>query len=116
MKKYFQQYKDDRFLDSHVIYGYLCGQVMERAANEVGSLDRKKMRDAIAKMNFKSYMPGHFEVDPKTGMQIGHEWASMQWQNGKKVILWPKSAATGNSFTPHPRGKSGNKPVSCGKG
>ena len=105
VKKYFQQYKDDRFLDSHVIYGYLCGQVLARAANEVGSMDRDKIRDAIAKMKFKSYMPGHFEVDPKTGMQIGHEWASFQWQNGKKVILWPKSAATGELLYPAPSWK-----------
>ncbi|MEE9276698.1 MAG: amino acid ABC transporter substrate-binding protein [bacterium] len=108
VKKYFAQYKDDRFLDSHVIYGYISGQVMERAVNEVGSLNRDKIRDAIAKMKFSGYMPGHFEVDPKTGMQIGHEWATMQWQNGKKVIVWPKGVATGEFVYPTPRWKERN--------
>ncbi|MFP6870995.1 MAG: amino acid ABC transporter substrate-binding protein [Nitrospinota bacterium] len=106
VKKYFAQFKDDRFLDSHVIYGYISGQVLERAVNQSGSLNRDKIRDAIAKMKFQSFMPGHFEVDPKTGMQIGHQWASFQWQNGKKVIVYPKSDATGELLYPAPPWKS----------
>lgn len=108
VKKYFDQYKDERLMDSHVAYGYLVGEVMERAVNQVGSFDRDKIRDAIAAMKFSSLMPGQFRVDPKTGMQLGHEWAAFQWQNGKKVIVWPKNVATGEFVYPTPRWRERN--------
>ncbi len=108
VKRYFDEYKDDRFMDAHVTYGYIVGQVMEKAVKQVGSFDRDKIRDAIATMKFDSMMPGQFQVDPKTGMQIGHEWAAFQWQNGKKVVVWPKSAATGEFIYPTPKWRARN--------
>ena len=108
VKRYFDEYKDDRFMDSHVTYGYIVGQVMEKAVKQVGSFDRDKVRDAIAAMKFDSLMPGEFRVDPKTGMQIGHEWAAFQWQNGKKVIVWPKNVATGEFVYPTPKWRARN--------
>ena len=59
-------------------------------------------------MKFDSMMPGQFRVDPKTGMQVGHQWAAFQWQNGKKVIVWPKSAATGKFIYPTPKWRGRN--------
>ena len=108
VKRYFDEYKDDRFMDAHVTYGYIVGQVMEKAVKKVGSFDRDKIRDAIAAMKFDSMMPGQFRVDPKTGMQVGHQWAAFQWQNGKKVIVWPKSAATGKFIYPTPKWRGRN--------
>ena len=108
VKRYFDEYKDDRFMDAHVTYGYIVGQVMEKAVKKVGSFDRDNIRDAIAAMKFDSMMPGQFRVDPKTGMQVGHQWAAFQWQNGKKVIVWPKSAATGKFIYPTPKWRGRN--------
>ncbi len=108
VKRYFDEYKDDRFMDSHVTYGYIVGQVMEKAVNKVGSFNRDRIRDAIAAMKFDSLMPGEFRVDPKSGMQIGHEWAAFQWQNGKKVIVWPKNVATGEFVYPTPKWRARN--------
>lgn len=105
VERYFKEYKDARFVDSHVVYGYVSAKVLEKAVNDAGSFDHDKIRDAIAKMKLQSLMPGHFEVDSKTGKQIGHEWATLQWQKGKKVILLPKEVATGEFIYPTPRWK-----------
>jgi hypothetical protein len=45
---------------------------------------------------------GGWEIDD-TGMQIGHSMVDMQWQNGKRVIVWPLSAATGEAILPKPK-------------
>ena len=37
-----------------------------------------------------------------TGLQIGHKMIVVQWQNGKKVIVWPPEAATGELIYPAP--------------
>jgi len=46
---------------------------------------------------------GGWDVDDTTGMQIGHSMVDMQWQNGKRVIVWPLEAATGNLIYPKPK-------------
>ena len=36
---------------------------------------------------------GRFKIDPKTGLQAGHEMLWVQWQQGKKVAVWPPNWA-----------------------
>jgi hypothetical protein len=46
---------------------------------------------------------GGWDVDD-TGMQIGHSMIDMQWQKGgKRVIVWPLEAATGDVIYPKPK-------------
>ncbi|MFQ6112307.1 MAG: amino acid ABC transporter substrate-binding protein [Nitrospinota bacterium] len=91
-----------RRIDAHVAYGWMGAKVLELAVKKVGSLDREKIRDAIASLEFKGILPGTFRVD-KTGLQVGHEWVIIQWQKGKREINWPKEVATSEfrfPFTP----------------
>ncbi|MBW1857632.1 MAG: hypothetical protein JRI42_05060 [Deltaproteobacteria bacterium] len=46
---------------------------------------------------------GGWDVDDTTGMQIGHSMVDMQWQNGKRVIVWPLEAATAKFIYPKPK-------------
>ena len=44
---------------------------------------------------------GAFRVD-RDGVQIGHKWVMFQWQDGKKVIVWPEELAPNQPRFPTP--------------
>ena len=44
---------------------------------------------------------GAFKVD-KEGVQIAHRMVFFQWQDGKKVIVWPEELAPGKPRFPTP--------------
>ena len=70
------------------------------AVKRAGSLDREKIRDAILKLNFNTVF-GAFKVD-QDGFQIGHKMVTFQWQDGKKVIVWPEELAAVKARFPTP--------------
>ena len=53
------------------------------------------------KLDFMTFF-GRWKIDPETGKQIGHEMIIMQWQGGKKVIVWPPEAANAKPYYPMP--------------
>ena len=62
-------------------------QILLDSIRRVGSLDKEKIRTAILK--FDGYTAfGAFRVD-QDGIQIAHKMLMFQWQDGKKVIVWP---------------------------
>ena len=75
-------------------------QVLTEAVKRVGSLDRDKIRDAILKRDFGTVF-GAFRVDPD-GLQIAHKMVTVQWQDGKKVIVWPEELAPNKPRFPTP--------------
>ena len=70
------------------------------AVEEANSIDPTKVRAALDKLNFMSFY-GRWDVD-ETGKQVGHSMVDMQWQGGKRVIVWPPEAATGKLYYPMP--------------
>jgi len=72
-----------------------------KAVEMANSIDQDKVRAALGKLKFMSFYGG-WDVDD-TGMQIGHSMVDMQWQNGKRVIVWPLEAATGKPIYPKPK-------------
>ena len=73
-----------------------CREAVKRA----GSLDAEKIRAEILNMDVKSVY-GEFKVD-QDGFQTGHKMALFQWQDGKKVMVWPDELATGKVRFPTP--------------
>jgi len=65
------------------------------------SIDSDKVREAFNKLHLMTFF-GDFKLDPETGLQTAHSMVSVQWQNGKKVIVWPQAAATGKLCYPMP--------------
>ena len=65
-----------------------------------GSLDGAKIREAILKIDLNTVYGG-FKVDPD-GFQIAHRMVTFQWQDGKKVIVWPAELAPGKPRFPTP--------------
>jgi branched-chain amino acid transport system substrate-binding protein len=80
--------------------GYAGCQVLVEAVKRVGSLDRERIRDAILKLDFNTVF-GPFKVDPD-GLQIAHKMLMLQWQDGKKIIVWPDELAPGKPRFPTP--------------
>ncbi|MGH7311351.1 MAG: amino acid ABC transporter substrate-binding protein [Candidatus Rokuibacteriota bacterium] len=87
-------------LSYHSASGYGGCQVLMEAIRRAGSLDSEKVRDAILKLDLNTIF-GAFKVDPD-GFQIAHKMVTFQWQDGKKVIVWPEELAPGKPRFPTP--------------
>jgi branched-chain amino acid transport system substrate-binding protein len=87
-------------LSYHSASGYGGCQVLTEAIRRAGSLDSEKVRDAILKMDLNTVF-GAFKVD-HDGFQISHKMVLFQWQDGKKVIVWPEELAPGKPRSPTP--------------
>ncbi|MGH7311352.1 MAG: hypothetical protein ACREK6_21930 [Candidatus Rokuibacteriota bacterium] len=74
--------------------------MLTEAVKRAGSVDREKIRDAILKLEFNT-VHGTFKVD-QDGFQIAHKMVTFQWQDGKKVIVWPEELAPGKARFPTP--------------
>jgi branched-chain amino acid transport system substrate-binding protein len=87
-------------LSYHTGGGYGGCQVLVEAIKRAGSLDGEKLRAAILKLDFNTVYGG-FKVD-QDGFQISHKMVMFQWQDGKKVIVWPEDLAPGKPRFPTP--------------
>ncbi len=70
------------------------------AVEKADSLDSDKVRAALGDLQFMSFYGG-WDVD-ETGLQVGHSMVDVQWQMGKRIIVWPKEAQTGGVAYPMP--------------
>lgn len=77
-----------------------CGIAFVKAIEQVGGLDPKAVRDALAKLDFMSFY-GQIKFDER-GINIYKPMAVEQWQNGKKVTVWPAEVATTKPQWPTP--------------
>ena len=71
---------------------FAAGQILELAIEKARSVDRHKVRDVLADMDAMSII-GRYGVDA-TGKQIKHFPITVQWQHGRKEIVWPQDLAT----------------------
>ncbi len=70
------------------------------AVEKAGSLASDKVRAALGELEFMSFYGG-WDVD-ESGLQVGHTMVDVQWQDGKRVIVWPEEAQTGKPCYPMP--------------
>ena len=87
-------------LSYHTAAGYGACQIFVEAVRRAGSLDGGRIRDAIAKLDTHTVY-GAFKVDDG-GFQTAHKMVLFQWQDGKKVIVWPEELAPGRPRFPTP--------------
>jgi branched-chain amino acid transport system substrate-binding protein len=80
---------------------YACVQGIADVINRAGTLDRGKLRDALAStknlmtvMGSVTFLPDGGRDNPPT--------ANYQWQKGKQVLVYPQSLATGKFVYPYP--------------
>ncbi|OGL11179.1 MAG: hypothetical protein A3I17_04045 [Candidatus Rokubacteria bacterium RIFCSPLOWO2_02_FULL_72_37] len=84
----------------HSAAGYAGCTVWAEAVRRAGSLDTEKVREVLLKLEVKTAF-GAFKVDAD-GFQTAHKMVTTQWQDGKKVIVWPDELATGKLRFPMP--------------
>jgi branched-chain amino acid transport system substrate-binding protein len=87
-------------LSYHSAAGYGGCQVLVEAIRRAGSVDGERVRTAILDLSLNTVYGG-FKVD-RDGIQTGHTILTFQWQDGKKVIVWPEELAPGKPRFPTP--------------
>ena len=101
-KEFVEEYvKRDKFKPDMVAgSGYVCVQILANAIERAGSLDRDKIRSALAATDMVTIGgPISFNPDgtPKVYSKDGKPLAitgMAQWLGGKQELIWPKEYAT----------------------
>jgi branched-chain amino acid transport system substrate-binding protein len=86
--------------DYHAAEAGAAVLALVKAIEKSDSLDSDVVRRALGQLTFMSFYGG-WDVDDN-GMQVGHDMVDVQWQNGKRIIVYPDSAQTGKLAFPMP--------------
>jgi branched-chain amino acid transport system substrate-binding protein len=84
----------------HSAAGYAGCVIYAEGVRRAGSLDSDKVRDQLLKLETRTFF-GDYKVDPD-GFQTAHKMVMFQWQDGKKVTVWPDELASGKPRFPTP--------------
>jgi len=76
----------------HAATAYAAGQILEAAINAAGSTERSAVREALFSLDIYTVL-GRFAVD-RTGVQVKRLDMLIQWQDGRKEIVWPEEIRT----------------------
>ncbi len=82
----------------HAPMGFAAGQVLARAVAEAGTTDWEKLRRELSLLDMITVV-GRYRVDPN-GRQLRQLPLIIQWQAGKKKVLWPKDVSNGELMFP----------------
>ena len=101
-KEFFGAYKSkfNREPVYHSAAGYAGCVIYLEAVKRAASLDADKVRETLLKMEIKTAF-GEYKVDAD-GFQLAHKMVMLQWQDGKKVTVWPDELANGKPRYPMP--------------
>ncbi len=88
----------DMLPDYHAAEASAAVLALVLAVEKADSLDSDAVRKALGELTFTSFYGG-WDIDD-TGKQVGHSMVDVQWQDGKRVIIWPESAQTGSPAYP----------------
>jgi len=82
----------------HSAAGYAGCVLYAEGVKKAGTLEADKVRDALLALRTRT-MFGDYQVD-KDGFQIAHKMVLLQWQEGKRVVVWPDDLANGKPRFP----------------
>jgi branched-chain amino acid transport system substrate-binding protein len=83
----------------HAATAYAAGQILEQAVKAAGSLERAAVRKALYALDTNTII-GRYAVD-RRGVQIKRFPLIVQWQAGKREIVWPPELRTAPPRLPH---------------
>lgn len=86
--------------DYHAAESGAAVLALVKAIEKGNSLNSDVVRRELGALTFMSFYGG-WDIDD-TGKQVGHDMVDVQWQDGKRVIVWPTSAQTGEFVFPMP--------------
>jgi branched-chain amino acid transport system substrate-binding protein len=83
---------------------YETARVMAKAIENAGTLDKTKIRDALAKMDMKNSLVVGGRVWFESNGQINNDYVVMQnLPGGKVALIYPKDIATADAIVPIPK-------------
>jgi len=71
---------------------YAACLIANRCLQVAGSADDDALWRAACELDWRTFF-GRFKIDPATGIQEGHQMVWIQWQGGRKVVVWPPAVA-----------------------
>ena len=86
-------------IDYPMAQAYATGLIVEKCLLEADSCDSFTLRNAAANLKFSTFY-GNFKIDCQTGKQIGRQTLLVQWQHGRKTVVWPPDQARGGLVYP----------------
>jgi len=78
---------------------YAACLIAQRCLEEAGRADDEALWRAACALDCTTFF-GRFRINPRTGIQVGHEMVWVQWQGGKRVVVWPLSVAQARPVYP----------------
>lgn len=101
-KEFTENYKKmfNREFSYHAPSSYGACQVFAEAIRRAKSLDSDKIREQLLKLKITTAF-GDYQVDER-GFQIAHKMVLLQWQEGKRVTVWPAQLAEAKPLYPTP--------------
>jgi branched-chain amino acid transport system substrate-binding protein len=79
---------DSPDVDYPMVQAYAAGLVAQRCVEAAGTLDNDVLRQTASRLDFSTFY-GRFKIDAGTGRQVGRSVVLVQWQNGRKTVVWP---------------------------
>lgn len=71
---------------------FAAGLIAQRCLRDAGSADDAALLAAARKLSCTT-LYGRFRLDPGSGRQVGHQVLTVQWHDGKPVVVWPPEQA-----------------------
>jgi len=78
---------------------YAAGLIAHRCLEQGDDADDEALWRAAGALDCTTFF-GRFKIQPATGLQVGHEMLWVQWQRGKKVVVWPQRCASAPAIYP----------------
>ena len=92
--------KYDALPDFYAACGYAAGKLAEAGLREAGTLEPDRLREAFARVKIESPLGVH--EAGKDNAQAGARPVLMQYQLGRREVVWPEAAATAKLVVPYP--------------
>ncbi len=81
---------------------FAAGVLAARCLRDARTVD-ESAQFAIARQLECRTLYGDFRLDPATGLQKGHRVLTVQWQEGRRRVIWPPARAERALLYPRPR-------------
>jgi len=78
---------------------YAACLIAQHCLEEAGRADDEALWRAACALDCTTFF-GRFRINPRTGIQDRHEMVWVQWQGGKRVVVWPLSVAQARPVYP----------------
>ena len=75
-------------VDYPMAQAYAGCLLAQRCLEETGTLEQGALRQAASRLRFSTFF-GDYEIEPRTGLQIGHTMPVVEWHKGMKRVVWP---------------------------